>query len=240
MAKIQIDDIRKEIAKDGWKLISTEYHNLNEILEFTCNENHHVYAPWKKIREKRECEICKNNPYKEIKIVALPKKKGTFRVLALDQATKISGFSVFDNKKLIKYGTYIAPEEEDEIKRDYQIKQWVISMIKNWNVDYVALEGIQYQQNFGVTTFETLARLQGILMEALYSLDMPYQICPTNTWRHYCGVKGRTRSDKKASMISLVKQWYDVTVTDDCADAIGIGKYSSENVVKTIEIFNWE
>jgi hypothetical protein len=38
----------------------------------------------------------------------------------------------------------------------------------------------------------------------------------------------------------LVKQWFDVTVSDDCADAIGIGKYVSDNYVKQTEIINWE
>lgn len=48
LAKIQIEDIKAELSKDGWNLISTEYHNLDEILEYTCNEGHHVFAPWKK------------------------------------------------------------------------------------------------------------------------------------------------------------------------------------------------
>lgn len=240
MARIQIDDIRKELEKDGWKLISTEYHNLDENLEFLCDENHHVFVPWKKIRTRRECPVCKANPYKEMKIGHIPKKKGTFRILALDQATKISGFSLLDNKKLVKYGIYTAPEINDEIERDHQIKQWLISMINNWEVDYVALEGIQYQEKFGVTTFETLARLQGILMETLFTLDIPYMVCPTNTWRHHCGVKGRTRSDRKQSMKNLVKEWFDISVTDDCADAIGIGKYASETATPNIETFNWE
>ena len=149
MARIHIDNIRKELEKDGWKLISTEYHNLDENLEFLCDENHHVFAPWKKIRVRRECPVCKANPYKKMKIDYIPKKKGTFRVLALDQATKISGFSLLDNKKLVKYGIYTVPEINDEIERDHQIKQWLISMINNWEVDYVALEGIQYQEKFG-------------------------------------------------------------------------------------------
>lgn len=48
MAKIQLDDIKAEIEKDGWKLISTEYKNLDTIMEFVCSEGHQVFAPWKK------------------------------------------------------------------------------------------------------------------------------------------------------------------------------------------------
>lgn len=90
----------------------------------------------------------------------------------------------------------------------------------------------------GITVFQTLARLQGILMETCYELDIDFHICPTNTWRHHCDVKGRTRADKKQSMKNLIKQWYDMTVTDDVADAIGIGKYLSDSSIDNIEVVN--
>ena len=113
-------------------------------------------------------------------------------------------------------------------------------MIELWKPDFVGLEGIQYQQNMGVTTFETLARLQGILMETLYELNIQFSICHTNTWRAYCKVKGRTRIDKKRSMQMLAKEWFDITVTDDEADAIGIGKYVAEVLNKNVVTYNWE
>ena len=38
----------------------------------------------------------------------------------------------------------------------------------------------------------------------------------------------------------LVKEWFDITITDDEADAIGIGKYISDVNFKKVEIINWE
>lgn len=35
----------------------------------------------------------------------------------------------------------------------------------------------------GVTTFEALARLQGILMITLYDLKIPFEIIHTSIWR---------------------------------------------------------
>lgn len=113
-------------------------------------------------------------------------------------------------------------------------------MIQNWQPDLVGIEGIQYQQNMGVTTFQTLARLQGILIETCIQAKTAFQICPTNTWRAHCEVKGQSRADKKRSMQLLVKKWFDVSVTDDCADAIGIGKFVAETHSQQIEIINWE
>lgn len=101
-------------------------------------------------------------------------------------------------------------------------------MIANWKPDHIALEGIQFEQNFGVTVFQTLARLQGILMECCYEQHIEFTICPTNTWRNRVGVKGRTRTDKKRSAQLIIKEKYDVTATEDEADAILIGEYASQ------------
>ena len=115
-----------------------------------------------------------------------------------------------------------------------------MSIISTFEIDFVGIEGIQYEENYGVTTFQTLARLQGILMETCFARNILFEVCPTNTWRAHCGVKGRSRSDKKASMKNLVKQWYDVSVNDDCADAIGIGKFVSDRNFPQKEIVQWE
>lgn len=246
MARIKIEDISNELAADSWKILSTEYKNLDSELIFECPEGHRVYTSWGKLRVKRECPTCRQNVYKEqdTKIVAKP--RGVIRILALDQATHTTGWSIFDGQKLIKYGAYKA-DNSDDIERYYDIKMWLLSMIANWKPDYIALEGIQFQtsvngqsHSMGVTVFETLAHLQGILMETCYEQKVKYEICHTNTWRAACGVKGKTRTDKKRSMQLLAKKWYDVTVTDDEADAIGIGRYLAEKINKQIEVFSWE
>ena len=38
----------------------------------------------------------------------------------------------------------------------------------------------------------------------------------------------------------LAKEWFDITVTDDEADAIGIGKYVAEVLNKNVVTYNWE
>lgn len=77
-------------------------------------------------------------------------------------------------------------------------------------------------------------------MLTCYDLGVPFEICPTNTWRKHCQVKGQSRTDKKRSMQLLTKKWFDVSVTEDEADAIGIGKYMAEVVAKNNQIVNWE
>lgn len=239
MAKITISSIKEELQETGWQILSEEYKNLDTELVFLCPEGHRVYNSWKRIRNRRECPVCKQNQFKEQEAKVINKKPGEKRVLALDQATYISGWSIFSNGELLRYGTF-ETKLEDEIARDTTVKNWLISMVQNWQPDIIAIEGIQYQQNEGVTTFEKLARLQGILMNCVYELGLPYQVCHTQVWRHHCGVKGKTRADKKKSMQLIVKELFDISVSNDCADAIGIGKFVSDTHFKKPVIENWE
>ena len=243
MARITIDSINEELAQYGWKCISTEYKNLDTELQFNCEEGHLVCAPWKKVRKLQECPVCKQNKHKTNQpLVVESKKKGQKRILALDQATHITGWSIYDGQQLIRYGTF-STNQKDEIARISTIKNWLISMIENWKPDFVAIEGIQFQDEssgnkMGVTVFQGLARLQGVLMETCYAQKVDYMVCPTNTWRNHCGVKGRYRADKKRSMQLIAKKWYDISLTDDEADAVGIGKYAAD--LNKIEVVNWE
>lgn len=92
----------------------------------------------------------------------------------------------------------------------------------------------------GITVFQTLARLQGILMITCHEAKVPYEICPTNTWRHSVGVKGKSRTDRKRSMQLLVHQWYNLKVSEDEADAIGIGRHLVTFIQKNTTVTNWE
>ncbi len=243
VSKIKIDDIRKAAIEHNWTLVSEEYKNLNTDMEFICNEGHKVYAPYKKIRDKWECPICNQNKYHNFGTNILPKGHNVERVIGLDQATHLTGYSIYDNGELV-YANVFEANAEEEIERDIEIRNWLIQLIQNWKPDIIGMEDIQLQQfnnkMIGVTTYRTLARLQGILMAACAEQKVDYVVCAPATWRANCGVKGRTRSDKKHSMQAIVKQWFDITVSDDVADAIGIGKYIVDHHKKKVEIFDWE
>lgn len=245
MARINLEDIRAELKQDNWKVISEEYINLDTTMTFECPEGHRVYSPWKKIRQKRECPICKETYTKLNELKVVPKKKGYKRTLAIDQATYISGWSIYDGKDLIKFGIF-STTLDDEIARDNALKNWLISMINNWRPDYIAIEDLHFQDkgdkggHMSITVFKMLARLQGVLMETCYEHKIPYKVCSPNTWRKHCQVKGNHRADQKRSMQLLAKQWYGVSISNDEADAVGIGKYVADEVGIEPIIENWE
>lgn len=237
MSKITLEQIRAELP-EGWVLLSDTYKNLDEQLEFKCPEGHQVFSSWRRMRNHPYCKQCEDNVFKQIDTKIVTKKSGTTRVLGLDQSSHVTGWSIYDGKQLVKFGTFVAPDRED-IERFDTIKNWLVSMIYNWKPDYVAIEGIQYDQKFGVTVFQTLARLQGILMECCYEQKVLFMICPTNTWRNRVGVKGRARSDRKRSAQLIIKEKYGVQVTDDEADAVLIGQYAVDTI-NASSIVEWE
>lgn len=245
MSKIKIENIREELASKNWQVLSEKYENLDTQMQFQCPEGHEINTSWKKLRDRIECPICTKLGFKDNGEKIVPKKQGSKRVIGLDQATRVSGYSIYENGKLIKYGTYKA-DGYNAIDRDANLRNWLVSMIQAWQIDFVGIEGVQMQDNLaggaqmGVTTFEALARLQGILMIALYDLKIDFDVVHTSVWRQHCGVKGKSRADKKKSMRMLVKDWYDMDVTEDEADAIGIGKYYAEKGSKKNEVEDWE
>lgn len=83
MGRIKIEDIQSSLEKIHWKVISQQYQNLDSEMVFKCPEGHTVYSNWKKIRNKAECPICKNNKYKEQEQKIIPKKKGIKEFLLL-------------------------------------------------------------------------------------------------------------------------------------------------------------
>lgn len=239
MSKITVEQIQEELSKDNWKLLSTSYKNLQEELIFECDKGHKVYSSWGKIRQNRNCPQCKQaqSLYQSSKTVQ--KKKGVKRTLALDQATYETGYAIFDGQELLYANTFVT-NAETEVERIVEIKNWLYNMIQNWKPDIIALEGIQYQQQMGVTTFETLAHLQGVLHVAAYEQKCEVHICHTATWRAFSDIKGRTRSDKKRSAQLKVKELYNCDFSIDADEAILIGRYAAAQFAKITEVVSWE
>ena len=195
-------------------------------MDFQCPCGHENFMTFEYWRRHKECPICKSNRYYRMNDSA-PKSKG-FRILAFDQASGISGWSVYDDDELIKYGA----QDSGAIHSTEKImktKSWVANMIQMWKPDLVIFEDIQLQKNERgeeqVLTFKKLAHLQGVLQNYCYENGFIFKMAPPQTWRAHSKVKGSTRTDKKKSAQLIVKKLYDIKVTEDEADAILIGRW---------------
>lgn len=237
MTKLLISNVQAEMSLKGWVLLSTKYVNLNGELEMLCPEGHKAFMSLKAWRRKAECPTCSQNVFNTLKdIVFVQKKAGVSRLLALDDSTTTTGWAVFDNEELAGYGK-IEMTQASPTERIAALRQWMLSMIAKWNPNRVAIEDIQQQDN--VQIFKVLAQLQGVLVNALFENKTDYDIIHVASWRSYCGVKGRSRTELKKNAQAKIKEWYDVSVTQDEADAICLGRYAVNEFGKNNEFSDW-
>jgi hypothetical protein len=92
------------------------------------------------------CDICfAGDPYK-VKKNKIPKKGiDTQRILALDAATGVTGYAIYDDKTLVGFGTFKTNATLPPIERINQVKQWLKAALKEWEPDFVGIENIQLQ-----------------------------------------------------------------------------------------------
>lgn len=226
---INIHSVQLDLEENGWTLLSTEYKNLKTPLLMRCPRGHNCEETYGNWRKHRQCEKClAGDPFKTKN--KIPKKTiEKYRILALDAATNLSGYAVYDDGALVGYGTYRA-KGENATEHINDVKHWVESAIKEWEPDFVELENCQLQTYNGnqaqVKTFQTLSNLQGVLLDIFYELSIPSSLVYSSEWRKVCGVGGDKRENKKKAAQDKVYQWYGLKCTQDEADAICIGKYA--------------
>lgn len=230
---INIYSVSNHLESEGWQLLSETYKNLNTELEMRCPEGHiqkQTYGEW---RKRPICEQCiAGDPYKVKKNKVPLKESGTRRVLALDAATNITGYAIYDDDILVSYGIYRANATKELTERINEIKKWLQAMISEHDVDFIGLENIQLETygrdkaSYQVKTYNALARLQGVLLDTCFEASVDCDLAYAKEWRKYCGVgEGLGRENKKKQAQDKVKLWYGLDCTQDEADAICIGKY---------------
>ena len=161
------------------------------------------------------------------------------RVLAFDQASRTSGYSVFEDGKLIDYGKFTYDDEDFGV-RLMHIRNKVLSLITKHNPDKIAFEDIQLQNNVvnNVDTFKKLAEVFGIIYELVTEKEIPHDMVLASTWKIAHGIKGRERAEQKKNAQLWVHNTFGVSPTQDECDAICIGAYASKKTVTT-QAFDW-
>lgn len=159
------------------------------------------------------------------------------RTLALDQASRITGWAVFDDGELYNYGKFTATQT-DVGDRLHFIRKEVLGLIDKFDVEEVVFEDIQLQNNVvnNVATFKALAEVFGVLHELFVDLKMPRTAVLSTVWKSSLGIKGKDRTAQKKAAQDWVVKTYNVKPTQDECDAICIGAHYTKNKVET---FDW-
>lgn len=153
------------------------------------------------------------------------------KILALDQSTKHTGWSYWDNKRLLKYGVIDMQESDAAFVRMAQMGSEIDKLVRRFKPNHVVIEQVQFQHNYKV--YSQLSQLQGIIMRILFEKNIAFTLVEPTKWRAFDGIKNRKREETKAAAIQAVKDKYYIDVSEDIAEAIGIGLWAIENVEDT-------
>lgn len=154
------------------------------------------------------------------------------KILCLDQATRITGYSVWQNGKLKKYGTLEPniPKNVTYIERLSGMCNAIESLIIKTKPDVVCIEDVQFQSN--QRTFKILAQMQGYIFAILDKIKLPFVIVEPSCWKAFDSIKARKREEQKAQTIEFVKEKYNIEqLSEDEADAVAIGCWAIANVM---------
>ena len=160
-------------------------------------------------------------------------------LLALDQSSTTTGYSVFKNGKPVIISHFTVTGELGE--RLEKIRNKIISLINQYEIDEVVFEDIQLQdmaggKDVGIKTFKILAEVFGVVHELMNELNMDYTIVPPIVWKATFKIAGKGRKVEKKLAQEYVLNTYGINCTEDEADATCIGAHI---IKKQTSEFNW-
>jgi len=140
-------------------------------------------------------------------------------VLGIDSAS-CSGWALLDGCRPIKYGTINAREPA-------RIDTLAALVNSIGRPDLVAIEDSYLGEN--VNTVKVLSRIQGRFEQAFATRGIPTELVMADVWQKalLTGlITGKSKSaERKRAAAIWVKATYGLVVSEDIADAIGIGTF---------------
>lgn len=163
------------------------------------------------------------------------------RLLALDQASRVTGVAIFDNDKLIKYGTFEIKSNQELGKRLTQFLENLDKLYAAYHFDAVAYEDIQLQMG-NVETYKKLAYIQAMILFWCEKNEKKLYCLSPSHWRKVLKEKygmswGRKRVEQKQTAIDFIQEHYEKEVDSDTADAICIGCAANIEINKNESAF---
>ena len=224
MAKMAEEKIQAEVEALGYELVdASKYENLLTPILIKCKQDHLIEVSLGNLRKASFTCPCCDKAIDFVNPRSVPDKGSARRIIAFDQATERFGLSIYDDGKLVFYHLYNF--SGDLTARLVKIRRFIQEIvIDNWEPDFIVMEDIQYQN--GILTFKILAMLLGIVEEVCAENNIPYEVVSPNVWRKYAGTCGKSRKEEKLLSIAIVKEKYNIAVSDDVAEAILIGSYA--------------
>ena len=126
------------------------------------------------------------------------------RILAFDQSTRVTGYSVFEDGRYIRSGVIDLHKIKDTDERSKQMSVEICNTIEGNQPDVVIIEEVQQQSN--VSTVIKLARIQGVAIGFCAAHNIDLHILTPTRWRSALGYK----QGPKVKREELKEEWVSV------------------------------
>lgn len=144
-------------------------------------------------------------------------------VLAIDQAYKHSGFSIFKDGEYLIHGSYIVDKDDSSEVRYEKFIDNIKNLIDTYKPDLVITEKAWLGPNAKV--YSLISELIGIIRCYCFLKEIKFDTIQVTTYRSKLGIK-----NKKEYVIEYIqKSFPDLELkNDDESDAICLGLYGSK------------
>lgn len=160
-------------------------------------------------------------------------------ILALDQATHTTGYTILKDGKICKVSHFDCIGTDLGVRLE-QLRNNIIKLINEYNIDEVVFEDIQLQdvngsKEKGITTFKMLAEAFGVVHELLTELKIDYSIAQPIKWKAHFKIAGKGRAQEKKMSQAYALNTHGIKCTEDEADSLCIAMYH----YNTTNDFDW-
>ena len=147
------------------------------------------------------------------------------KILAFDQSTKISAYSVFIDGKYVEHGYIDLHKIKDTSERIRAMGVELGNIIEKYLPDKIVIEEVAQQSN--PLTLKLLARIQGVIIGFCAAHSIETYIIEPSKWRSILRFKigsGVKRAELKEQAINHVKDVYNLELSEDCCEALCINE----------------
>lgn len=143
------------------------------------------------------------------------------RISGLDTSTIKNGYAFFINGKLKKHKLIKAKQKDPFESRLFYIVNEIEKQLKKDKPEILVLEKAFQRSSFNARNAEMLNKIKGAIIYLCGKLNILVTESTTVECNKVWGIPHRTkRKEKKQMTIDFVNKEYNISVTDDEADAI--------------------
>lgn len=147
------------------------------------------------------------------------------KILAFDQSTKISAYSIFVDGWYVEHGCIDLHKMKDTSERIRAMGVELGKIIEKYSPNKVILEEVAQQSN--PLTLKLLARIQGVIIGFCAAHNIETYIVEPSKWRSVLLFKigsGVKRAELKEQAANYVKNVYGLDLSEDENEAICINE----------------